>query len=119
MTTRQSLLSLLLLAALLGAISGRYVTLHRPEPVVLAGVFELVSSFVLFNWYYSDSNARDYLRSRWLNVAVILLGWLAIPYYLVRSRPRGKKLRALVKCLGFAVLSGAVAMLGIGVGAAL
>lgn len=119
MTERQSLLSLLLLSALLGAISGRYVTLNRSEPALLAAAFELASSFILFNWYYSDSNARDYLRSRWLNVAVILLGWLAIPYYLVRSRPRGKKVRALVKCLGFAVLSGVVAMLGIGVGAAL
>jgi hypothetical protein len=28
----------------------------------------------------------------------------ALPYYLVRSRPRGQKLMALLKCAGFALL---------------
>jgi uncharacterized membrane protein len=29
---------------------------------------------------------------------------LAMPYYLLRSRPRGEKLRSLFKCLGFGLL---------------
>lgn len=119
MSTRQTLATFLFLVAFMGAVSGRFMALEASEPALLVGVFEIAMGFLLFSWYYTDSNARAYPRSRWLSIAVVALAWLAIPYYLVRSRPAGQKGRALLRCLGFVVLSLCVAAVAAVLGALL
>ncbi len=46
----------------------------------------LVSLFLVFAWYHLDASERGYRRSPWLNVGVIALAVVALPYYFFRSR---------------------------------
>ena len=45
-----------------------------------------VGIFLLFWWFVLDSKQRNYRRSPFLNVGVILFALLALPYYFFRSR---------------------------------
>jgi hypothetical protein len=65
----------------------------------------LVLSLLIFGWYYFDSEVRSYPRSMLLNIAVVGVAIVAVPYYVVRSREKGKKLIAIFKLLGFCTLS--------------
>jgi hypothetical protein len=64
----------------------------------------LMSSFLCFFWYRLDSDARMYRRTALLNVGIVMFAVLAVPYYLVRSRPAGQKGRALLRLAGFSAL---------------
>ena len=64
----------------------------------------LLFSLLIFWWYWADSTSRSYRRSPLLNVAVIAVGFLAVPYYLLRSREKGQRLNAFARMLGFVVL---------------
>jgi uncharacterized membrane protein len=47
---------------------------------------------------------------------MVSVGFLAIPYYLWRSRPAGQRGRALLRFFGFVVLLVLVTALGMGIG---
>lgn len=49
-------------------------------------VFTLVATLLIFLWYRFDSDQMSYRRSPWLNVAVVAIGLIALPYYFFRSR---------------------------------
>jgi hypothetical protein len=49
-------------------------------------VFTLVAALLIFLWYRLDSDQMAYRRSPWLNVAVVAIGIIALPYYFFRSR---------------------------------
>ena len=81
----------------------------------------VANALMIFLWFRADAREVGYQRSGVLNVAVVALAFLAIPVYLVRSRPKGRRLKALgwfgvvvcgtVLCvvtgaLGFALVSG-------------
>jgi hypothetical protein len=48
--------------------------------------FLLGYTTVLFAWYAIDSDRRGYVRSRSLNLAMVALAIVALPYYLFRTR---------------------------------
>jgi hypothetical protein len=56
----------------------------------------LVVSYLCFQWYRGDSDARGYRRSRWLSMGVVALTAATIPYYLLRSRRDGERGPALL-----------------------
>lgn len=93
---------------------------HAMAPGTRASLLPLASalalSYLSFCWYRLDSEARGYRRSRWLNSGVVALTLVAIPYYLARSRPRGQKLRALLRLIGFFLLQCLAAFVGALVG---
>jgi hypothetical protein len=91
-------------AAMLGGMSA-YLEAHRihEPPWSVAGT-SIGFSLLIFWWYWADSTLRSYRRSPLLNVAVVALAFLAIPYYLLRSRQQGQRVVAVVKMLGFVVL---------------
>ena len=62
------------------------------------------SSFLSFYWFRLDREQRGWPRSRWLSIAVIFLTPLAIPWYIARSRPRGRKLRGVLRFFGYVLL---------------
>ena len=64
----------------------------------------LMFSLIIFTWYYHDSNQRSYQRSALLNIGVVTLAIVAIPYYLIRTRERGQKSKAILHLAGFFVL---------------
>ncbi len=48
--------------------------------------FLLVYMVLIFAWYHVDSSRRDFRRSAVLNVLVIAVAVIGLPYYFFRSR---------------------------------
>lgn len=114
--TRRSLLALLLITGMCGMFAGRVAAGHATA-VVWTLVLEILFSFVSFVWYCRDSDARGYMRSRWLSIAMVSVALFAIPYYLWRSRPAGTRRRAILRFVGFTLLLLAVLGAGMAIGA--
>jgi len=49
-------------------------------------VFTVIGTLLIFMWYRFDSDQMSYRRSPSLNVAIVALAVVALPYYLFRSR---------------------------------
>lgn len=62
----------------------------------------LIFSLLIFIWYWFDSQVRGFQRTVGLNVAVVAVAFIAIPFYLFRSRPVEQRRQAFVN-LGFVV----------------
>jgi hypothetical protein len=104
MTTKRILIAMLILMVLDGALDATYAARHQEQPLGWSMALTLTFSFLCFAWYRHDSDARHFARSRWLNTGVVVLSVIAMPYYLVRSRAPGQRLRAILRCGGFALL---------------
>ena len=69
-------------------------------------------AFLIFLWYRLDSIQRSYRRSPWLNICVIGIAILALPYYFFRSRGFKGGAIASIAMLGLLLLSSALTVLG-------
>jgi hypothetical protein len=102
--TRTHILALLLaVTAVYGVVDARQMALH----IQYSGwevLSTLMFSFLCFCWYRLDSDVLMYRRTALLNVGIVMFAVLAVPYYLVRSRPAGQKGRALLRLAGFCAL---------------
>jgi CDP-diglyceride synthetase len=98
------LILLLVYIAALSAMASYLEVMHIAEPQWSVILTSLLASSLIFWWYWADSTSRSYRRSPLLNVAVVAVAFVAVPYYLVRSRERGRRLPALGKMLGFFLL---------------
>lgn len=78
---------------------GALIELVSPLGGLLA--LNLLSSFFIFLWYCRDRDAAGRRRSLLRNLGVILLPFIAIPWYLMRHQPMRGKVRALLRFLGF------------------
>lgn len=65
-------------------------------------------SYLCFLWYCADSDARGFVRSRWLSVGLAAFALGGIPYYLLRSRRDGE--RGLALMMGYAACLALVAL---------
>jgi hypothetical protein len=101
------LLALVLFAALIDARVP-----HRGAVPAWALAHSLIFSFLCFSWYRLDSEHRQYRRTFLLNIGVIALAPVAIPCYVVRSRPAGQKGRGLLRLGGFVLLLIAASVCG-------
>ena len=96
-------LLLLYIAALSGMAS--YLDPRRiAEPQWSVVVTSIMGPLLVFWWYWADSTSRSYRRSPLLNVSIVAVGFLAVPYYLPRSRERGRRLLAFAGMFGFVLL---------------
>jgi hypothetical protein len=84
----------------------------RPSPVWWPLLSAFLMSFLPYYWYRLDSDGRRFQRSRWMNTGVVAMNIIGLPIYLLRSRPRGQRALALLRCLGFAVLMVLAAFVG-------
>jgi hypothetical protein len=112
MTQKRILIVMLLVMVLDGFIDATYAAKGLDQPAVWSLPLTLFFSFLIFLWYRHDSDRVGYARSRWLNIAIILASPVSVPYYLLRSRPEGQKLRAFLRCVGFSGLMVLCAALG-------
>jgi len=112
MKARQTLVALLVLIAFFSTVDAYLQANHIQRPGWWHVISTLSLSVLIFRWYYFDSEVRSFPRSKWLNIAVFALALLAIPYYLVRSREKGQKLKAVLRLVGFCALSLVSASLG-------
>lgn len=85
----------LMLSALLNGIASQLIA---PNEVVapIDIPFMLVGVFLLFFWFRLDSDERNYRRSVLLNVGVIGLSIVVLPYYFFRTRGFARGLAATV-----------------------
>jgi len=86
---------------LLGFVSGVVRELVAPEQLIspLDIAFMLIGVFLVFLWYRFDTDVMRYRRSPLLNVAVVALALVALPYYFFRSRGFARGLLASVMFL--------------------
>ena len=75
-------------------------------------LFTLVSNIALlllgFRWLQLDAAELDIRRPTWLNIGIILLAAVFVPYYLYKTRPAERRLPAIAGFFGlvFACLLG-------------
>ncbi len=84
-------------------------TLQELQTSLFSPVYQLLTLLFCFTWLALDSRQLDIRRPWWLNVGVILLTSVFIPYYLYKTRPQHQRLRAVLSFFGL-LLGGAVAM---------
>jgi hypothetical protein len=111
MTTRQILVLLVAVTAVFGVVDA-HDTARHVDTSGWAILATLLFSFLSFCWYRLDSEARRYRRTALLNVGIVMFAIVAVPYYLVRSRPAGQKAGTLLRFAGFCVLLAVAAALG-------
>jgi hypothetical protein len=100
----QSLALLLLLFTVIAAIGGYLDKHHIPEPRWWQFTTLILCNLCIFNWYYNDSISHEFKRTKWLNIFMVGLSCFAVPYYLIRSRKKGHKLKSIIHCIKFILL---------------
>lgn len=104
MTPRQSLFAVLAAFAGIGATEGYGLARHVRPSQLVAALMDALVTLAIYLWFRADSNERNYRRTASLGGAIILVSFVAVPYYLYRSRPAGAKGKALLRFVGFCAL---------------
>lgn len=104
MNATKSLVLILIVSVVAGAVNAYLVTHHLREPLWWSFGSTLLFAVLIFAWYYYDSAQRDYPRTPLLNIGVVVLAVVAIPYYVARSREAGQKAKGVLRLVGFLVL---------------
>ena len=113
MTPKNTLWALLVLMFACGMTDALYAAAHMRMPAWWALCSAFLLNFLPYYWYRLDSEARLYRRTRWMNTAVVAVSPLAIPLYLLRSRPQGRRLEALARMSGFLLMMLGAALGGV------
>ncbi len=72
--------------------------------------YQIAILIACFLWLGLDSRQLDIRRPWWLNVGIVLLTSVFVPYYLYKTRPAGQRAQAIMTFFGV-VLGGAIAMM--------
>ena len=113
MTPKNTLWALLALMFACGLADALYAAAHVHMPVWWALLSAFLLNFPPYYWYRLDSEARLFRRSRWMSSAVVGISPLAIPLYLLRSRPQGARLGALARMTGFVLMMLGASLAGV------
>lgn len=82
-------------------------------------VYQLATLAACFAWLHFDSRQLDIRRPWWLNVGIVLITSLFVPYYLFKTRPAGQRGQAILSFLGVVFGSVIAMMIGMFLGLAL
>ena len=94
--TLRRLLIIMLGLSLADGIANGYATLnHGTVPAWWEVGATIAMALLGLSWYHLDSNFRQFQRSMGLNILIFGIALIGFPYYLIRSRPAGKKLASL------------------------
>ena len=104
LTPKRVLIALPVAFAALGMFMAYLQVRGIPEPKSVQVASTFLFSLMTFAWFWLDSELRAYKRSPFLSVSVVAFGIVAIPYYLLRSRSKGQRLKAVGKFMGFVCL---------------
>lgn len=72
-----------------------------------------------FRWLYWDSLQLDIRRPAWLNVGIILVAIVFVPYYLYKTRPEGRRLLPIAAFFALIVVVSMANVVGAGLAEAL
>lgn len=112
MSARQTVYLYLAFTLLLGFFSGALSTTANPTAPMVDVAWLLLTAAMPYVWFYLDSAERRFPRTYRWSAAIILIPVLAVPLYLAKSRPDGKRLKALGKFLIVLVSSIGLPLLG-------
>lgn len=93
MTKQAILIALFLLTFVDGLVAQYFYPGVEFPPTTLW--FSFTYAFLGFCWYHIDTNERNYKRTILLNIGIIGFGFIAFPYYFLRSRGLKKGLLAI------------------------
>ncbi|HEY2345214.1 MAG TPA: hypothetical protein VGH80_04940 [Xanthomonadaceae bacterium] len=99
MTLKRKALLLLMTSSLAEGAFEAWAMLHPAQsqnflfPYVVASFF--LTLFLVFVWLRGDEQDYRYRRSAAMNIGIVALGLVFLPVYLIRSRPKGKRLKAI------------------------
>jgi hypothetical protein len=79
-------------------------------------VYQLAILFACFTWLQADSQQLDIRRPWWLNVGIVLVTSVFVPYYLFKTRPAGKRLQPILMYFAILFSSALVMVLGLVIG---
>src|SRR5277367_6136634 len=101
--------------ALVGFVSGCGLAQFRLPGYESMGAFAnvLLLNMATFAWFRNDASQQSYPRSAVLNVGVVGLSLLALPYYLLKSRGLKRGVMAIGLGVSIFLLSGVAEILGI------
>lgn len=102
---RRWLCAALALNALYGAVQGWATGGGAAAPGAVDFAYALFLLPLPYLWLRADAAAHGWQRGLVLSGAAIYLPWLAIPWYLLRSRRPGHRAAAVARALGFGVLA--------------
>jgi hypothetical protein len=103
---------LVVVAAAFAFIHGVHIARGTTQPEYLQVISSVLFGALTFLWFWIDSEARSFKRSLLLNVAIVGLAFVAVPYYLIRSRGEGERLIAIAKLIFFVVTLFIAIMIG-------
>lgn len=69
-------------------------------PLGIQIVANIVAFVLGFRWLQADSAALDIHRPTWLNVGIVLLAAIFVPYYFYKTRPEGARLAPILRFFG-------------------
>jgi hypothetical protein len=79
-------------------------------------VYQLAILFACFTWLQADSQQLDIRRPWWLNIGIVLVTSVFVPYYLFKTRPAGKRLQPILMYFAILFSSAFVMVLGLVIG---
>ncbi|MCB1574258.1 MAG: hypothetical protein KDI80_09780 [Xanthomonadales bacterium] len=108
------------IAGMLGVslVTGIVVTAMAPDPAVV-GVpmwVQFVANLALlllgFRWLQIDSAELDIRRPLWLNIGIILLAAVFVPYYFYKTRPAGARVVPILSFFGLVIACAMASAIG-------
>ena len=81
--------------------------------------YQLAILIACFTWLQADSQQLDIRRPWWLNVGIILVTSVFVPYYLFKTRPAGRRLQPILAFFAILFSSAFVMVLGLVLGMSL
>ncbi|MEO8011883.1 MAG: hypothetical protein ABI650_09590 [Dokdonella sp.] len=73
-------------------------------------IYQLAILIACFLWLGIDSRQLEIRRPWWLNVGIVVLTSVFVPYYLYKTRPEGQRMQPILNFFGI-VFGGALAMM--------
>ncbi|HEX7769816.1 MAG TPA: hypothetical protein VF422_07290 [Dokdonella sp.] len=73
---------------------------NSPDRLLFTFVGNLVLLVLGFRWLQLDARELDIRRPLWLNIGIVLLAAVFVPYYLYKTRPPERRLAAIAGFFG-------------------
>ena len=102
-----SLVAGIMVAAFAPAPSGSGMSLSLPQLVANVVLFVLG-----FRWLRVDSAQLDIRRPIWLNIGIILLAAIFVPYYFYKTRPAGARVTPILSFFGLVIACAMASAIG-------
>lgn len=72
----------------------------------------VIQLFIGFRWLQLDARQLDIRRPGWLNVGIIMAAIFFVPYYLLKTRPEGRRGVAMIGFFGLVIAIMAATSIG-------